>query len=325
MASLTRTLTKPRQGLAAAPLRLLLLLFGLLSCLQATQNAAAFYAAAQFAFGALLLFAAVAPLRRAIPVFAYALVTMVFVRIRAVADETSIPVQYEYPIVFEEVIFGGKVLNAWVQDFLYVPGRIGPLDVALAAVYFSYFLAPAAMTLILWKVRPALFPRFAWALVLTLMIGLVAFFLVPTAPPWLASDSGQLETVHRVIPPFSAALAGNSYEQAAEAFDQNAVAAMPSLHVALTVVIAAVLAQFGPRWKRAGVAYVVAMCFALIYLGEHYLIDELAGLALGVGAWRATKHASQLGHRHAPVKPDGARPVVDVQSHAALPDTRNAS
>ena len=289
MLSLTSTLTKPRPGLATAPLRLLLLLFGLLSCFQATQNSAAFYGLAQFGFGALLLFAALAPLRQAVPVFAYALVTILFVRMRALADETSVAVQYDYPIAFEEIIFRGKILNIWAQELLYVPGRIGPLDVALATVYFSYFLAPAVTSLFLWKVRPALFPRFAWALVLTLSIGLVAFFLVPTAPPWLASDSGQLGTVHRVIPPFSAALAGNSYEKAAQAFDQNAVAAMPSLHVALTVVIAAVLAQFGSRWKRAGVAYVVAMCVALIYLGEHYLIDELAGLALGLAAWRMTR------------------------------------
>ena len=324
MSSLTSTLTKPRPGLAAAPIRLLLLLFGLLNCVQATQNSAAFYAVAQFAFGALLLFAVVAPLRRAIPVFAYALVTILFVRIRAVADETSIAVQYDYPIALEEFVFGGKVLNVWVQELLYVPGRIGPLDVALAAVYFSYFLAPAAMTLFLWKVRPALFPRFAWALVLTLMIGLVAFFLVPTAPPWLASDSGQLETVHRVIPPFSAALAGNSYEKAAEAFDQNAVAAMPSLHVALTVVVAAVLAQFGHRWKRAGIAYVAAMCIALVYLGEHYVIDEIAGLALGAAAWRATGYWSLIRIRRA-AEPASIAHVPDERDHAGLPDTRKAA
>jgi len=288
MLSLTSTLTKPRPGLAAAPLRLLLLLFGLLSCVQATQNHAAFYAVAQFAFGALLLFAAVAPLRLAFPVFAYLFVTISFMRIRALADETASATHYNHPIAFDEFIFQGTILNARLQKFLNVPGRIGPLDTGLSAVYFSYFLMPTVMALFLWKVRPVLFPRFTWTLILTLAAGLVIYFLVPTAPPWLASDTGRLETIHRVIPPFSAALAGNSYEKAAEAFDQNAVAAMPSLHVALTVVIASVLAQFGPRWKLAGVAYVVAMCFALVYLGEHYLIDELAGLALGVAAWRAT-------------------------------------
>jgi hypothetical protein len=285
---------------------MLLVLFGLLSCLQAGQNSAPFYAVAQFAFGALLLFAAVAPLRLALPVFAYALVTIVFVRLRALADETSIAVQYDYPIAFEEIIFGGKVLNVWVQDLLYVPGRIGALDVLLAAVYFSYFLAPAAISLFLWKVRPSLFPRFAWALVLTLIVGLTAFFLVPTAPPWLASETGQLETVHRVIPPFSAALAGNSYERAAEAFDQNAVAAMPSLHVALTAVIAAVMAQFGATWKRLGAAYVLAMCLALVYLGEHYVIDEFAGLALGLGAWRATEFSIRRRDRRGLVVIEGA-------------------
>ena len=76
-----------------------------------------------------------------------------------------------------------------------------------------------------------------------------------------------------VIPPFTAMLAGDAYEQAAATFDQNAVAAMPSLHVALTVVIAGVVAQFGRIWRGLGVAYVAAMCLALVYLGEHYVIE----------------------------------------------------
>lgn len=325
MAFPTVSLSKPAPSLFAVPLRLLALLLGVLNCVNAPQNEAAFYAVGQLAFGVLLIVAAVAPLRRALPAFAYALVTIVFVRIRALADETSIAVQFDYPIAFEEFLFGGTVLNVHVQELLYVPGRIGPLDVALAAVYFSYFLAPAAITLLVWKLRPALFPRVAWALVLTLVLGLVAFFLIPTAPPWLASETGQLETVHRVIPPFSAALSGNSYEKAAEAFDQNAVAAMPSLHVALTVVIAAVLAQFGPIWKRLGIAYVLAMCFALVYLGEHYLIDEIAGIALGVIAWRAAGYELLAGKRRNAFESDRIGPVPGKPYRAGFPDTRKAA
>ena len=287
-------LTKPQPAIFAIPLRGLALLLGGFNCFHATMAESAFYGSSQFAFGLLLVLAAIAPLHRALPVFAYAAVTMVFVRIRALADETAIPVHYEYPIAFEKALFGGNVLNVWIQDLLYVPGRIGPFDVATAAVYFSYFLAPATVSLLLWKFRPSLFPRFACALIVTLTLGLVIYFAVPTAPPWLAAEEGQLGTVHRVIPPFTAALAGDAYEEAAASFDQNAVAAMPSLHVALTVVIAGVMAQFGRMWKRAGIAYVAAMCLALVYLGEHYVIDEIAGIALGLGAWRATGYVSSL-------------------------------
>jgi len=280
-------ITRPKVTVFALPLRGLAVFFGLLNCVQGSMAESAFYGSSQLAFGLLLLLAAVAPLKRAVPVFVYATVTIAFVRIRALADETSLTVHYDYPIAFEKALFG-DVLNVWLQELLYVPGRIGALDACLAGVYFSYFLAPAGMSLLLWKFRPALFARFAWALILTLTIGLVVYFVVPTAPPWLASESGQLGTVHRVIPPFTAMLASDAYEQAAATFDQNAVAAMPSLHVALTVVIAGVMAQFGRMWRGLGVAYVVAMCLALVYLGEHYVIDEIAGIALGAGAWLAT-------------------------------------
>jgi membrane-associated phospholipid phosphatase len=242
---------------------------------------------------------------------------MVFVRLRAIADETAIAVQYDYPIAFEKTIFGGNVLNVWLQDLLYVPGRISPLDVILAAVYFSYFLAPPAMSLLLWRIRPSLFPRFAWALILAFTISLVLFFAIPTAPPWLASENGHLGTVHRVIPPFTAALAGDAYKQAAATFDKNAVAAMPSLHVALTVVVAAVMSQFGRNWRRLGVAYVAAMCFALIYLGEHYVIDEIAGLILGFGVWQVTgRFTGRAPTRVRDAETSGARLTVNREPQA---------
>jgi membrane-associated phospholipid phosphatase len=61
---------------------------------------------------------------------------------------------------------------------------------------------------------------------------------------------------------------------------------MPSLHAGFAALVALVLIQYG-RWQAGlGTVYVVLMCISLTYLGEHYVIDELAGIALAYGAWR---------------------------------------
>jgi len=60
----------------------------------------------------------------------------------------------------------------------------------------------------------------------------------------------------------------------------NPVAAMPSLHFASSVMAAHVLSEVDPVAGSLGWAYATTLGFALVYLGEHYLVDLLAGLAL---------------------------------------------
>jgi membrane-associated phospholipid phosphatase len=55
---------------------------------------------------------------------------------------------------------------------------------------------------------------------------------------------------------------------------------MPSLHFATSVSAAHVLARTGPVAGALGWAYVGTLGLALVYLGEHYVVDLAAGLAL---------------------------------------------
>jgi hypothetical protein len=55
---------------------------------------------------------------------------------------------------------------------------------------------------------------------------------------------------------------------------------MPSLHFATSLMAALLLAETGTVEGIAGWAYAGALGFALVYLGEHYVVDLLAGAAL---------------------------------------------
>ena len=63
----------------------------------------------------------------------------------------------------------------------------------------------------------------------------------------------------------------------------NPLAAMPSLHFATSVNAAHLLAEVGPVEGAIGWTYALTLGLALVYLGEHYVVDLLAGLALTEG------------------------------------------
>ena len=69
---------------------------------------------------------------------------------------------------------------------------------------------------------------------------------------------------------------------------------MPSLHFATSIMAAHVLADTGAVAGAVGWTYAVTLGFALVYLGEHYLVDLLAGFALTQGVRRLGPRAKPL-------------------------------
>jgi membrane-associated phospholipid phosphatase len=67
---------------------------------------------------------------------------------------------------------------------------------------------------------------------------------------------------------------------------------MPSLHFATSVTAASLLAEVGWVPGALGTAYTAALAFALVYLGEHYVVDLLGGAALAVWVRRIAPRAA---------------------------------
>jgi membrane-associated phospholipid phosphatase len=74
----------------------------------------------------------------------------------------------------------------------------------------------------------------------------------------------------------------------------NPLAAMPSLHFATSVMSAHVLSDVGRAEGTVAWVYAGTLGFALVYLGEHYVIDLLAGLALVEGLRTAAPRLAPL-------------------------------
>ena len=78
----------------------------------------------------------------------------------------------------------------------------------------------------------------------------------------------------------------------------NPLAAMPSLHFATSLMAAHLLSEVGPVAGAVGWTYAVTLGLALVYLGEHYLVDLIAGAALTEGV-RAAAPAPGAARAHA--------------------------
>ena len=66
----------------------------------------------------------------------------------------------------------------------------------------------------------------------------------------------------------------------------NNVAAMPSLHAAFALLIVLYVWRLVPRWSRFFLAlYPPAMAFSLVYAGEHYVVDCIAGWVYAVATF----------------------------------------
>jgi membrane-associated phospholipid phosphatase len=117
-------------------------------------------------------------------------------------------------------------------------------------------------------------------------LGCVVYWLVPTAPPWYAGANGQMPPVRRIMAEAGERAWRRLWHPLYHSLQGNPFAAMPSLHFGTSVMAARVLSQVGRGHAALGWAYALTLGFGLVYLGEHYVVDLLAGLALAEGIWR---------------------------------------
>jgi hypothetical protein len=219
---------------------------------------------------------------------------------RAVPD-LGLGVHYTPQIDAERVLGLGSLPTIWLQEHLY-NGKTGVLEVFSIAMYVSHFVAPLLLAFLIWAFwRGRGFKDLLYGILIVSLLGEITFVLVPTAPPWLAADHGLIPPVHHVI---KQGLYDLGLTDLASRKDEpgsyNIVAALPSLHAAWPVIGLLVIRKHGlPRWLFVSQALLlVGVVFAIVYTGEHYLVDAVVGCAYAFGAWWLLHAALRTGRRH---------------------------
>jgi membrane-associated phospholipid phosphatase len=207
----------------------------------------------------------------------YILGFAVFNCLRIFADDTGRAVSFNYPADFDAAVFG-TLPTTWLQDRYYTFGHIGVVDSIAILTYASYFKGHYIGALLLWIFKRDLLKVYIVTILGTLYLGLICYYLLPTSPPWLAYETGHVPEVFRIFKIASNELWHGAVESGTRIAGTNDVGAMPSLHTALTAVIALFLWRTNRIAGLIGWAYVAMMGFSLVYLGEHYVIDVIAGI-----------------------------------------------
>jgi PAP2 superfamily len=200
----------------------------------------------------------------------------------------------DYPARIDRIIGRGRLPTHRLQKALGRPGEVRPHDLALSWVHWSWFLVPhgtAAYTLLFHHDR---FVRSAILIAATFDLGLVVYWALPTAPPWYAAEIGRIGPIRRIMVEAGERFWKNLWRPLYDGLEGNPFAAMPSLHFGTSVMAARVLSDVGRRQGLLGWTYALTLGFGLVYLGEHYVIDLIAGLALAETVRRAEPHVGPL-------------------------------
>jgi membrane-associated phospholipid phosphatase len=225
-------------------------------------------------------------LRQRVPRFAiewgpFVAVLFLYDRLRGFADGLLFPARETPQLRFEAALFGKPIPTVWLQSHLWHgANHLHWWDYLAWFVYLTHFFATLVVAAILWTWAHDKFARFATMVCVLALTGFATYLLYPAAPPWLAARHGNVGESNRLIglvwQHVPIAHYGSLFEKG-QSYANN-VAAMPSLHSAYALLVTLYLWRLVPRWGRPLLAaYPPAMAFALVYSGEHYVVDCLAG------------------------------------------------
>jgi len=176
-------------------------------------------------------------------------------------------------IVLAEEELGIHLEPALQQALLRFPRIVHGLNVGYALFNVSLTVG---WLLVLYHRRDPGYHRVRRACVIAHFASEPVFLLFPTAPPRVLD--GFVDTISEV--------SGVDIEHPFLVRFYNPIAAMPSLHVAFAVLTGAAIAERTDSVAVKSAAYAYAPLVALVVAGtgNHYVLDAVAGAALGTAA-----------------------------------------
>ena len=236
-------------------------------------------------------------------------------------------------LALDKALGGGTVPTVWLQDHLWHAGHPHWYDYGVWAVYMTHFFVVWIVAAILWRLARPRFRHYAAVTIALTLAAFLTYWLYPAQPPWLTAQSVRMPTIDRIVPEVWGQLGVGTVQSVYEnGHLVNVVAAMPSLHAAYPVML---LLFFWPagRYVRIGLAlYALAMGFALVYSGEHFVTDILAGWAMAVAVHALVAAATPLARRQRwsgsslPTSTTSTgTPAISVGSSSSVPSSLSGS
>lgn len=231
------------------------------------------------------------------------------------AEHQARRVQIDYPIVLDRIVGLGELPTVRLQRALAHNDRWSRMDKILVWAHWAWFMVPHGALLYILLRRRDSFTRAAVMTYAVFDLGASVYWVLPTAPPWYASSvHGRIRSdprVRRMMAEYGEFFWKDGWGPLYSVFGGNPLAAMPSLHFATSLMAALLLAETDPLAGAVGWSYLLILGFALVYLGEHYVVDLAAGAGL-------TAAVRRWGPRAGPAlaRVGGAIAALEARAHA---------
>jgi hypothetical protein len=239
--------------------------------------------------------------------------------VRAIGDDAGMAIAGSGTVSrLEGWLFGGTLPSEWLQTWFFDPTQVQIHDVALSLVHGSFFIVPFLVAILVWWRIRRLFHPYAMATAVTFLFGLVGFVLLPTAPPWMSNPSEVTRVTRHVLVKTAGISTGSNQEAvmaSAFRFEPNHLAAMPSIHVSVIVIVFLLLKRIGPLPGVIGGIYALLMTLGVVYLGEHFVLDAILGWAIAFAGWTVACRWS-VEDEHNPT-------TFSHQRHSGVPNDAN--
>ncbi|MFQ6086410.1 MAG: phosphatase PAP2 family protein [Candidatus Bathyarchaeia archaeon] len=188
-------------------------------------------------------------------------------------------------LIEAEVYLFGAIPTKVLQQFYRTP----VLDWTGAFFYSLHFIVPFMFGFVLWNRSPENYRKYTVALLITSYSALITFLAYPSAPPWFGINA------ERILFQLDGVIGVPLYATIYAFIEPNPFAAMPSLHAAYPWVVSLYAIKIKRTKALPILVFPLGVWFSAVYLGEHYIIDLLAGVTYATVAYFL---AEKLAARH---------------------------
>ncbi|MBX4197169.1 phosphatase PAP2 family protein [Candidatus Saccharibacteria bacterium] len=228
--------------------------------------------------------------------FPFVLVILVYESFRGLADQLNTHVDYLLAPHFDKALFG-NLPTIYLQNQLW-QGHTSWYDYALYIPYLLHFILPLGLVILVWKTREAQYWRIVSTYIVVAFAAFLTFFLIPTAPPWLASQGHYIPHIQRISSDVWFGLGLHNFPSIYNHITPNQVAAIPSLHAAWAILLLIfVYKLYGRRWAILAAIYPLLIFIGTVYEGEHYAFDVIAGAVYALVGYKATPYLMNFARR----------------------------
>jgi membrane-associated phospholipid phosphatase len=227
---------------------------------------------------------------------------------RGYADKFGQAIHVTDVISIERIIGLGGLPTSWLQGLLHAGPATSPDNLATISVvfYFLHFPLPLAIGFLLWIHQRRVYYDYVAALIVLSMAAFVTFLFLPVAPPWWAAQHGLLPDGFTVLHLRDVGFQGLSqtfgfgnyfYSYSVYSISSNDVAAFPSLHAAYPFLAFLFARRAFGRTGWLMLAYTACVWFAIVYLGEHWVVDIIGGVVYASAAYLLILHGPSWAKR----------------------------